>query len=92
MAESTICSPTIAYISENQGQGLSYLVLNGPFAYIVKVLALVLGVEIRERRGALLIEPDLAEYPGVGIAHQSLADRVQAMRCERSSVWVRGFG
>lgn len=59
----------------------SYLVLNCPFANIIEVLALVLGVEIREGRGAVLVEPDLAENPGVGITHQCLADRVQAVRC-----------
>lgn len=55
---------------------LSYLVLDSPFADITKVLALVFGVEIWERRRALLIEPDLAENTGVSVAHESLADRV----------------
>lgn len=57
----------------------SYLVFDSPSADIVKVLALVFGIEIRERRGALLIEPDLAENTGVGVTHEGLADRVQTM-------------
>lgn len=57
-----------------------------PFANIIKVLALVFGVEIRERRRALPIEPDLAENTGVSVTHESLADRVQAVRCDGSSV------
>lgn len=58
------------------GQRSPYLVLNCPSANILKILAFVLRVEIWECRGVLLIEPDLTEDPGVGVAHQSLTDRV----------------
>lgn len=36
----------------------------------------MLRVEIWECGGALLIEPDLTENPGVGVTHQSLTDGV----------------
>lgn len=62
-------SPTISHKCKLRIPRYPYLVLNSPFAYIVKVLALVLRVEVWEGRGAVLIEPDLAENPRVGVTH-----------------------
>lgn len=61
---------------------------DSPFADIIKVFALVFGVEIRERRRALPIEPDLAENTGVSVTHESLTDRVQTVRCNEESVFL----
>lgn len=71
-----INSRTVHTLVAFLGQRSPYLVLNCPSAYIFKVLAFVLRVEIWECRRALLIEPDLTQNPGVGVAHQSLTDRV----------------
>lgn len=59
---------------------------NSPFANIIEVLAFVFGVEVWESRGAVPVEPDLSKDPGVGVAHQSLADGVQAVCCKTYSV------
>jgi hypothetical protein len=60
------------------GLGL-YLDFLGPRSDIVVVLAFVTCVEVRECGWSLLVVPDLAQNGRVDIAHQLLANNIQAV-------------
>lgn len=63
-------------------RGNAYLELLGPVLDVVVVLALVLGVEVGEGNGWTAIggfDPDLAKDAGVDVAHEDLADGVEAV-------------
>lgn len=62
--------------------GNAYLELLGPVLDVVVVFALVLGVEVGKGNGWTAVggfDPDLAEDTGVDIAHEDLADGVEAV-------------
>lgn len=52
----------------------------GPFSNIIVVLARMLGVEVWESFWVLWAVPDLAEDSSVRIAHEDLAESVDAVR------------
>lgn len=60
------------------------LPLLSPLSDRVEVLALVLGVEIDEGLGCVNIPPHLAQESGIWLAHQLLADDVEAVSYARS--------
>lgn len=64
------------------GGGDSYLELLGPVLDVVIVFALVLRVEVGEGNGRTAVrggDPDLAEDARVDVAHEDLADGVEAV-------------
>jgi len=50
-----------------------------PISHLIKVLAAVLGVEVRKRRRILGVGPDLAQQTRVDVAHEHLTDDVEAV-------------
>ena len=52
-----------------------------PSPHLIKVLARVLGVEVWKGVRVVLVIPHLPYHPRVDVAHEHLADGVDAMRC-----------